>query len=170
MGWGRKQQQILMLLDWQTDKGDTVIQWWHDSLVTHFMLMNNQKSFYRWHIKEHLVHASVNPIEYFTISLSPTCSGVLYLSYKYWIFWLDKLLYRHNPIKGMQCCVSCQWHPHRAVALQLHRTMPCCHYWIITLFVYLDFSFSVLLFHVIIHEQSLMKAVVGLISRAPFIN
>lgn len=124
MRWGRNQQQILMLLDWQTDKGDTVIQWWHDSLVTHFMLMNNQKSFYRWHIKEHLVHASLNPIEYFTISLSPTCSGVLYLSYKYWIFWLDKLLYRRNPIKGMQCCVCCQWHPHRAAAaLQLRRML-----------------------------------------------
>lgn len=111
-----------MSLDWQTDIGDAIIQWWHDSLATHFMVMNNQKSFYRWHIKEHLVYALVNPIDYFVISPSLTCSSVLYLSYKCRIFWLDKLLYRNNPIKGMQCCVSCQWQPLWAVALE---TIPC---------------------------------------------
>lgn len=99
-GGGENSAQILMRLDWQTDKGDTVIQWRHDNLATHFMVTNNQKSFYRWHIKEHLVYALVNPIDYFVISLSLTCSSVLYLSHKYWIFWLDKLLYTHNPIKG----------------------------------------------------------------------
>lgn len=99
-GGGENSAQILMLLDWQTDKGDTVIQWQHDNLATHFMVTNNQKSFYRWHIKEHLVYALVNPIDYFVISLSLTCPNVLYLSHKYWMFWLDKLLYRHNPIKG----------------------------------------------------------------------
>lgn len=98
-GGGENSAQILMRRDWQTDKEDTVIQWRHDNLATHFMVTNNQKSFYRWHIKEHLVYASVNPIDYFVISLSLTCSNVLYLSHKYWIFWLDKLLYRHNPIK-----------------------------------------------------------------------
>lgn len=114
---GENSARVLMRLDWHTDKGDTVIQWRHDNLATHFMVTNNQKSFYRWHIKEHLGYALVNPIDYFVISLSLTCFNVLYLSCKYWIFWLDKLLYRQNPIRGcgvvfpasdilFGCCIS----------------------------------------------------------------
>lgn len=67
---------------------------------TRFMVTNNQKSLYRWHIKEHLVYASVNPIEYFVISSCVTRSSTLFLYRKRRIFWLDKLLRSHNPIKG----------------------------------------------------------------------
>ena len=61
-----------MWLDWHADTQNTVRQWWPRA---RFMVTNNQKSFYRQHIKEHLGHASVNPIDYFVISASSLSHG-----------------------------------------------------------------------------------------------
>lgn len=149
-----------MRLDWHTDKGDTVKQWRHDNLAAHYMVTNNQKSFYQWHIKEHLVYAFLNPVDYSVVPLSLTCSNVLYLSHKYWIFWLDKLLYRNNPIKGcgvvfpasdilLGCCIRGYDY---CTVLSLMD--------LLFVVVFLDVSFSKLLF-VVIPQQCPLQTCVG---------